>query len=67
MARLFSLEMNRPRRAILRGIPKRAVFQYPDRKAILYQDKKIPFRELNTLNSGRKSFPWPLQGECLKK
>ena len=67
MARLFSLEMNRPRRAIIRGIPKRAVFQYPDRKAILYQDQKIPFRELSGLNSGWKSFPWPLQRESLKK
>ena len=67
MARLFSLEMNRPRRAIIRGTPKRPGFQYPDRKAILYQDQKIPFRELSALNSGRKSFPWHLQTESLKK
>ena len=67
MPQSFSLEVNRPHRAIIRGTPNRAVFQYPDCKALLYQDQKIPFRELKTLNSGRKSFPWPLQGEYLKK
>jgi hypothetical protein len=67
MARLFSLEMNPLRRAIIRGIPKRVVFQYPDCKASLYQDRKIPSGELSPLNSGRKSFLRPFKGECLKK
>ena len=57
MARLFSLEMNRPRRAIIIGIPQIAVFQYPDFKAILYQDQKIPFRELSAVSPGGKGSP----------
>lgn len=47
MATVSSLEMNLARRATIGDIPKRTAAKYPDRTALMWQDKKITFRELN--------------------
>ena len=47
MATVSSLEMNLARRATLGDIPKRTAAKYPNRIALMWQDKKITFRELN--------------------
>ena len=47
MATVSSLEVNLARRATIGDIPKRTAAKYPDRTALVWQDKKITFQELN--------------------
>ena len=47
MSTLSSLEMNLLRRATIGDIPKRTSEKYPHRTAIIFQGKKISFKEMN--------------------
>ena len=47
MSTVSSREMNLLRRAAIGDIPKRTAAKYPDRTAIIFQGKRISFRELN--------------------
>ncbi len=47
MTALSSLEMNLLRRVAIGDIPRRTAAQYPSRTAIIFQGKRISFRELN--------------------
>jgi fatty-acyl-CoA synthase len=47
MGDLTSLEMNLLRRAVIGDIPTRTAAKYPDRTALIFQDRKITFKELN--------------------
>jgi len=47
MATVSSLEVNLARRATIGDIPKRTAAKYPNRVALIWQDKKITFQELN--------------------
>ncbi len=47
MTQVSSLEMNLARRATIGDIPRRTAAKYPNRIALIYQDKRITFQELN--------------------
>lgn len=64
MVDLSSLEENLLRRAVIGDIPKRTASRFPTKTAIVFQDKRITFKELNQ-NACRMAHAFEKLG-CMK-